>query len=157
MSAERCPVCDREACPTLRRFCHRDYCEDADPPQDFAACPGCAAEADCRAHAVDWRAEALALRAEKARPLTVGAALAMPEVQDGSHVVEYMDLTGVVCHGVQQARANQHGTLVARCHLSEWTAWEFFDVGAIAEMALPCRLVPAATCNDDPDTRGPIQ
>ena len=47
----RCPTCDREECPTIER--DRQLCSRA--------------ASDCRAHAVDWRARALAAEADAAK------------------------------------------------------------------------------------------
>lgn len=51
--AHRCERCDRVECPTL------DRAEDHSP-----GCQGCLdADRDCAAHAVDWRARAIAAEA----------------------------------------------------------------------------------------------
>lgn len=54
MSTQRCPTCDRAECPCLSAFA-MDHVEG-----HRNDCPPCAASDDCRAHAVDWRARALA-------------------------------------------------------------------------------------------------
>lgn len=61
--SERCKVCDRAGCPAVTN--------DPEPEHTDAPkweCPRCVAITDCAAHAVDWRARALAAeqRAEAA-------------------------------------------------------------------------------------------
>ncbi len=57
MTADRCPTCDREGCPTLQPTEHIEASR--------GECPACAASIDCGRHAVDWRARALAAEADK--------------------------------------------------------------------------------------------
>lgn len=53
--ADRCPLCDRAECPTLTT--PNDHGTDIGPRSE---CPRCVALDDCSAHAVNWRARALA-------------------------------------------------------------------------------------------------
>ncbi len=57
MTAANCPTCDREGCPTLQPTEHIEASR--------GDCPACVAFGDCYAHAVDWRARALAAEADK--------------------------------------------------------------------------------------------
>lgn len=58
MTADRCPTCDR------------DGCDGPYPPAcDDALCDDCADRRDCYAHAVDWRARAIAAEAERSEIL----------------------------------------------------------------------------------------
>ena len=101
-------------------------------------------------------------------PLTVGAALADPRVQDGSHGVEYRD------GGMwRQLRSAKRESLLTRAFLQgfrgspperamSWSAWmstrshrDSAEVWA-EEYALPCRLVPLTVADLDPATRGPL-
>lgn len=78
--------------------------------------------------------------------LTVGAALADPRVQDGSHVVEYI-------LGDEWLQLGKGG--VRRwCLGAGWLPTGdrlWLDV-----YALPCRLAPLATADADPATRGAL-
>lgn len=58
MTAERCPRCDRDYCPNFPPVRHDGTEGDRD-------CPVCVASRDCDAHAVDWRARALAAESER--------------------------------------------------------------------------------------------
>lgn len=53
---ERCPTCDREACPKLLPAEHTEECR--------SDCPRCVAIDDCHAHRVDWRARDIAAEAD---------------------------------------------------------------------------------------------
>lgn len=87
--------------------------------------------------------------------LTVGAALALPEVQRGEAVVEWHE------DGEWwQAKVEREAAPRARM-LFEWekrpkwqTRWSYVVWGVA--LALPCRLVPIAEADADPSTRGPL-
>lgn len=56
MTTDRCPTCDREACPSLQPSEHIEARR--------GECPACAASIDCHAHRVDWRARAIAAESD---------------------------------------------------------------------------------------------
>lgn len=71
----RCERCDREDCPTLTAVPHVRISEYMDAPEE---CPGCIADPehkageDCKRHAVDWRARALAAEADAVKSEAYG-------------------------------------------------------------------------------------
>ena len=88
--------------------------------------------------------------ADPARGLTVGAALADPRVQVGTHVVEL------------RGRDRWH-QVVVRGHRFEtralvdgsWSDLRSYTLDAL-DITCPCRLVPLADADRDPATRGPL-
>lgn len=95
---------------------------------------------------------------EAPAPLTVGAALADPRVQDGSHVVEYSGKHDVAEY--RQTRVDAGGFRIwSRWRLADrWGPWR--DNGNTAldgcDVRKPCRLVPLTDADRDPATRGPL-
>ena len=80
--------------------------------------------------------------------LTVGAALADPRVQDGSHVVEYQVM------GWHQSRPGKDRDWRG----DEWGDWYGAGSGPLPhEVNKPARLVPLADADAPPESRGPIQ
>ncbi len=87
----------------------------------------------------------------EARPLTVGAALALPEVQSGACVVEACTptiRTPFQCRPtidrIEERSQRSDG---------DWGWWRRIDVDG-PFLALPCRLVPLAIADANPATRG---
>lgn len=84
--------------------------------------------------------------------LTVGAALALPEVQRGECVTE-----SVLLCGFRQYRID--GSLRTRIRSIDdgatWGPWRPTWV-SMSEVALPCRLVPVDLADRDPSERGAL-
>ena len=118
------------------------------------------AKDDGHAYAVATRADLAALLAlvEAPAPLTVGAALADPRVQDGSHVAEYSGEHDVAEY--RQTRVDAGGFRIwSRWRLADrWGPWR--DNGNTAldgcDVRKPCRLAPLADADCDPNERGPL-
>lgn len=92
---------------------------------------------------------------QAAAPSTVGAALGLPQVQDGSHVVEYA--TPRTPPSIGQLRvvdAAGGGVLGRWRNAYGWEPWTAATI-RIATVPLPCRLVPADQADRDPSTRTP--
>lgn len=88
-------------------------------------------------------------------PLTVGAALADPRVQDGSHVVEYEDEDH---DGVWWQARFDGERAKSRCWLPRRKAWGTGDASIVSwEFARAARLVPVADADLDPAARGPME
>ena len=153
--SDRCPTCDREACPwwlarrgiTCPVACGYLMCIHVGSIAQNSA-------DDCARHAVDWRAEALALRAAKAR-LTVGAALALPEVQNGACVVECYDPRGDLTWQYGRPAVDDEDETVTRFYnVDEWTEWDHRGWLMHRIAHLPARLVHLADADLPPATRG---
>lgn len=104
--------------------------------------------------------------------LTVGAALADPRVQAGTHVVEYNDEGA--WRAWRQLRSGKRESLSTRAFIQgfrgsppertmAWLAWMSTSVDNLdgaevwtEEYARPCRLVPLADADRDPAERGPL-
>ena len=132
------------------------------------------AKDDGHAYAVATRADLAALLAlvEAPAPLTVGAALADPLVQAGTHVVEYNDEGA--WRAWRQLRSGKRESLSTRAFIQgfrgsppertmAWLAWMSTSVDNLdgaevwtEEYARPCRLVPLADADRDPAERGPL-
>ena len=98
----------------------------------------------------DWRARALAAEAERDRmraALTVGAALALPEVQRGEAVIESRE------GGRVQVVIRSAGVRV-RCLLGgQWTSWGILDGYDAELLTMPCKVVALAEADAPPATR----
>jgi len=98
----------------------------------------------------DWRARALAAEAERDRmraALTVGAALALPEVQRGEAVIESRE------GGRVQVVIRSAGVRV-RCLLGgQWTSWGILDGYDAELLTLSCKVVPIHLADAPPATR----
>lgn len=86
---------------------------------------------------------------------TVGAALADPRVQADELRPEWLHQTGVW----RQAAPDHYSGAAAHCAMrsfivvasGEWSCWS--DRIDMADLALPCRLVPVEECDDNPFER----
>lgn len=89
--------------------------------------------------------------------LTVGAALALPEVQRGEAVIEYVE-----DGDCWQARFEPDGELVERLWYENgprgptWFGWRNRRRWLRDDFARLCRLVPLAAADADPATRGAL-
>lgn len=129
---------------------------------------GLAADEDCRAHTVDWRERCLAAEArlaDPARGLTVGAPF-----RDARRHPRFLDGTAIISlYGSEdehQIRStDKHGAFLRDTHHADafhtrwrrrdgrWSHWHYAD---IADDDQPCRLVPLADADRDPDLWGPL-
>jgi hypothetical protein len=105
------------------------------------------ARADCRAHAIDWRKRALEAEAKLATPaeggvLTVGQALMLPEVRDGSKWLEWLPSPQHETHQIRVAgddiyiRWTFHDTAGAIA----WGRWRMQGV-SLTDLDAHCALV----------------
>ena len=96
---------------------------------------------------------------ETPAPLTVGAAMADPRVQDGSHVVEYVDGG---CYEQLRVTLNRGDRLHVRFRDATgefsraWTVGWIPAAPTATRYTYPCRLVPLADADRDPNERGPL-
>ena len=89
-------------------------------------------------------------------PLTVGAALADPRVQDGSHVVGVRGLVDPGPNFYMQFRVDRYVQSRMLLGQGAWMTWGVHSIVNGADLALPCRLVPLAVADRDPNERGPL-
>ena len=152
---DRCPICDRAEC---QRWHHERAAEAVLLVEDRGSDDwGKEVRARirhtpaCESHRVDWRVRCFAAEAERdalrGRGLTVGAALALPEVQDGSHVVEYRH--GTAWYRLAGSGLVRWGDGDGRWRWDDGTMW-------LDAYAVPCRLVPISEADRDPNDRGAL-
>ena len=98
--------------------------------------------------------DAIAAHLAPAAPLTVGAALALPEVARDEAVVEYIDAAGLWWQAGSDGYANEAPHVSSRPFSGEWCFWT--GSVTVAHLSFPCRLVPLADADRDPASRGTL-